>query len=88
MTPESRNRTHLGELFEVGPDGVGYIEDCEDHRVYGLHHSMLKGVSLGRSEFAQLNGKRVYFTVLEGVAQEVMLAQEANSGEGSMFFVA
>lgn len=49
---------------------------------------MLKGVSLGRSEFAQLNGKRVYFTVLEGVAQEVMLAQEANSGEGSMFFVA
>ncbi len=71
---------HTGVLFEIGPDGYGYILDrTEPGRSYAFHAGMLQQLpaGIGASTLTKLEGSRVTFTVARRRAATVSLAAAA-----------
>lgn len=62
----------IGELFEVGPDGVGYIQDKSTAKVYGFYHANLVD-DVPLEEFEKLNERLITFDLVCGVACNVKL---------------
>lgn len=73
-----------GVLFEVGPDGYGYILDRSDPDLalsYAFHTSMLATADLSNLEKpVLLEGRCVYFQVVEGLPVNVRLSNAMAAG--------
>lgn len=68
---------HTGVLFEVGPDGYGYILDrTESGKSYAFHAGMLNELpaGTGAANLSELEGLRVTFTVARRRVESVALA--------------
>lgn len=61
-----------GRLFEMGPDGYGYLlDDTQPERSYAFHTSMLEG-SVSDSPTA-LEDREVSFTLVQGRPDRIRL---------------
>jgi hypothetical protein len=80
---ENKGELRLGTLFEMGPDGYGYlIDECAGGRSYAFDVSMIAGTSI--DDPTELEGVSVTFTIVEGRPTKVNLVRpDAKAHEAS-----
>lgn len=73
--------TRFGRLFDLGPDGLGFIADHKDNRIWAFQYPE-EGVGLAASvdAFLELEGKQVQFFVEEGRIRSVEVLKTASAG--------
>ncbi len=64
-----------GHLFDLAPDGLGFIEDAKDNRIWAFIYPQC-GVALAAdaNAFSMLEGKAVRFMIENGKVVSIELA--------------
>jgi hypothetical protein len=78
--------SRAGRLFEIGPDGYGYIlDDSEPGRSYAFHVSMMRDPPLGfdRERALAWEGMHVRFSLVSGRPSGVQIASSARRRAGA-----
>jgi len=71
--------SHVGKIFELGPDGFGYILDkTEPGRSYVFQLHDIEGLNQMRYPWVGLEGETVTFRIApDGLASEIVLVRKA-----------
>jgi hypothetical protein len=66
-----------GQLFDLAPDGLGFIVDTQDNRIWSFMYPQCgHATALDANTFSMLEGKAVRFLVQNGKVVSVELAAE------------
>ena len=73
--------TRVGHLFDLGPDGLGFIAEHEGQLWAFQQKHLDQGVADNAAAFAALDGRKVRFSIANGQVRQVALASGVGDRE-------
>lgn len=73
---------NIGTLFQLGPDGIGYIRDAQDGKSRGFDLSLLDS-PIPIDQFLQAEGRQISYTLTDGRISTIIWSTQGAAAVGA-----